>query len=116
MDNFKYNCKCCDLQTNYISVWEKHIETEKHQSGGIKRKTRRDKKIDNLLKCDFCEYKHKNRYCLKSHILNNHSNNEERKSQFKFYCENCDIGTFLESKYNEHINGKNHKLLNIPSS
>ncbi len=104
----KYNCECCKFSSNSITAWEIHIETEKHKNNGTKRKTRRDKKEEDEIKCEYCEYKNKNKYSLKSHILNNHSSKEERKKNFKYYCEKCDIGCFSKPKYEEHINGKNH--------
>lgn len=104
----KYNCETCNFSTNSITAWEFHTNTEKHKSGGLKRKTRRDKRTDEQVKCEYCDYKNTNKYSLKSHILNNHSNKEERKQSFKYYCEKCDIGCFSKPKFEEHINGKCH--------
>lgn len=106
----KYNCDLCHFSTNSITAWEIHENTGKHKNGGIemKRKVRRDKKEEEEIKCPHCYYKNKNKYALKSHVLNNHSNKDERKNNFKYYCEKCDVGCFSKPKFEEHVNGKNH--------
>jgi len=109
METVKYNCATCNFKTNYISAWEKHIETEKHKQSGIKRKTRRDKKVGNAVKCQYCDYTHQNKTSLQSHILNNHAHKEERKKGIKYYCEKCDKGTFSKTRYTEHLQSQNHK-------
>ncbi len=105
---YKYNCDCCQFYTNYISAWEKHEETEKHKSGGIQRKIRRDKKIREEIKCNICDYKHIREDCIKSHILNNHSTKEQRKGEYKYYCDKCDFGTFSNQRFSEHLICKTH--------
>jgi hypothetical protein len=47
-----------------------------------------------------------------THKLNNHSTKEERKKEFKYYCEACDFGVFTESSYEKHKNSLRHKRLN----
>jgi hypothetical protein len=47
---------------------------------------------------------------MKLHILNNHSNKETKKLNFKFYCECCDYGIINEKKYNEHLETTKHKI------
>lgn len=41
------------------------------------------------------------------HIINEHSNLEKRKAEFKYYCELCDFGTFSKDIYNKHIESNN---------
>jgi hypothetical protein len=107
MDILKYNCESCKFCTNSLTAWEKHEETGKHKSGGIKRKIRRDKK-EELVTCQFCDYEHKRYHCVKSHILNNHSTKEHRKKEYKYYCDKCDFGTFSNQRYDEHLICQNH--------
>lgn len=45
-------------------------------------------------KCKLCDYKTKNTFLMKKHILNKHSTKEVREKEFKFYCSYCDFGTF----------------------
>lgn len=104
---YRFNCNACDYHTNHKSSWDKHIVTELHLTG--KRKTRIDKIDDH--KCTKCEFKTKNIYNLKQHILNDHSNKEEREKGFKFYCKHCDSGTFSKDTYDKHINSDRHKKI-----
>jgi hypothetical protein len=108
MNNLKYKCDFCKFYTNSLTAWEKHEETEKHKSGGIKRKIRRDKRLEEILKCDLCEYENKRKYCLDNHILNNHSTKNERKEKYKYYCDKCDFGTFSKQRYEEHLMCQTH--------
>jgi hypothetical protein len=36
----------------------------------------------------------------KQHILNYHSNKEEREEGFKYYCKLCDYGSFSKDFFN----------------
>ena len=45
-----------------------------------------------------------------THILNNHSSIEEKKKEYKYYCEYCDIGYLVEHKINTHLNTLKHKI------
>lgn len=45
---------------------------------------------------------------MRVHILTQHSTPEERKKQFKYYCECCDFGTLGEVLYNRHLETKKH--------
>lgn len=101
---FKYNCDNCGFKTNYISQWNKHIATELHQTG--KRKTRTDKK--RVDKCPHCEYTSNENTNMKQHILNEHKTAVEKKSDFKYYCEYCDYGTFAGTLYEKHKLTKKH--------
>jgi len=60
-------------------------------------------------KCAHCDYSTKNSTTLKTHLLNNHSTREERKSEFKFFCECCDYGSFYENFINVHNETAKHK-------
>jgi hypothetical protein len=105
MENNKFICDKCDFKTNIKSKWNIHINTELHKTG--KRKTRSDNK--EPLYCDKCEYMTKNNTTLKKHILNKHSNTEERKLQFKYYCNYCNFGTFCNKTMEIHNNTDKHK-------
>jgi hypothetical protein len=43
---------------------------------------------------------------MKLHYLNNHANKEERKKDFKYYCEPCDFGNFSKSLFKLHMDIK----------
>jgi hypothetical protein len=102
----KYNCENCNFHCNEKIRWEKHIETEKHTNG--KRKIRSD--YEGPYNCNICNFTTKNKIKFTEHKLNNHSNKEERKREFKFYCELCDKGYFYNDMYTRHINTEKHKL------
>ncbi len=101
----KYECEKCGFKCKYESQWKKHIETELHKTG-IKKK-RSD--IKEPYKCEKCLYETKNIVIFKQHKLTEHGNKEERKKEFKFYCECCDIGTFSKDIYKKHVNSDKHK-------
>jgi len=101
----KYSCDKCNFKCNYKSQWNLHIDTELHKTG-IK-KTRSDKK--DLYKCEQCEYKTKNIVIFKQHKLNEHGTTEEKKEKFKYYCDNCDFGTFSKEAFSKHSNTTKHK-------
>jgi len=103
----KYSCNKCKFYTNYNSLWNRHIKTEKHTTG--KRKIRSDRK--NPKKCYKCDYVAINNTNMKLHILNNHNTKEERKNGFKCYCQYCDYGTLAKSLYKNHLKTKKHKLI-----
>lgn len=105
----KYECEKCNFKTNIKSRWESHIRTELHITGT--RKKRSDCK--EPLQCDRCEYKTKNKTLLIQHKLNEHASIEERKKEFRYYCENCDYGTFSIDLYNRHIQTDKHKKYEI---
>ncbi len=45
---------------------------------------------------------------MKQHILNLHSEKEDRKKDFKYYCEKCDFGSFIKQTYNKHLESNKH--------
>lgn len=102
--DYKYKCVQCDFYTNANSIWQKHITTEKHKTG--ERATRCDKKYPEV--CDFCNYKPTGNTNYIQHKLNYHSSKEERKDEFKYYCENCDFGTFTKQIYEGHLKTSKH--------
>lgn len=104
----KFNCDQCNYHTNISSSYKKHLAGTFHNTG--KRKTRNDKKQEDIYKCNKCEYNSINEYNYKSHCLNNHGTREEKKEGFKYYCERCDFGTFIEPCYTAHIETKKHKI------
>lgn len=101
----KYICEKCNYKTNITSRWNAHILTQLHITG-IKKK-----RSDYLepTKCDFCEYKTKNKTILKTHILNNHKTPEDRKREFTYYCEMCDFGTYTINSLNIHSSSQKHQ-------
>lgn len=100
----KFVCDKCAFKCNYKSSWEKHISTELHKTG--KRKKRVDCKEPN--KCMQCDYATKNKLTLKIHVLNTHSNLTTRREEFKYYCDDCDFGTFSSKIMNAHNNTNKH--------
>jgi hypothetical protein len=107
MNEYKYICNTCNFKTNSLATYEIHENTGKHKLGGI-RKTRRDKKPENEIKCNYCDYKNQNIGNLRKHTLNNHCTNEEREKEFKYYCKVCNYGSFGITEYNNHIKSKRH--------
>jgi hypothetical protein len=97
--------KINDIYDYYIFINTSVIGPYLEKNG--KRKIRSDCK--NPLKCNDCEYITKNNITLKKHILNKHSNIEEREKQFKYYCNICNFGTFSNDTMNIHNNTEKHK-------
>ena len=80
---YKYICEKCNFKCQYESQWNTHIERELHKTGIKKRRS----DIKEPYKCDKCNNcETKNLYTYKQHILNEHSNKEEREKGFKYYC------------------------------
>ena len=106
-ENKTKHCKKCNNTFTSNTHYLIHCETELHKTG--KRKTRVDKQGE--LKCNICNlYSTKQQSTLKIHILNNHSSIEEKKKEYKYYCEYCDIGYLVEHKINTHLNTLKHKI------
>jgi hypothetical protein len=101
----KYICEQCKFQTNIKTKWEAHEKTEKHKTG--KRKVRSD--YEGPHKCDKCNFESENNTNYKQHILNEHSNKEDRERGFKHYCKHCDFGTFAKILFEKHKNSERHK-------
>ena len=98
LKEYKFICNQCNFKCNEKSRWEKHTESEKHKTG--QRKKRCD--YGGPYKCERCEYETENSTTYKQHILNEHSNKEEREKGFKYYCKLCDFGIFSNSLYEKH--------------
>lgn len=98
-DKYKFYCIPCNYGTNIKHSLLQHYETELHKTGHRKKKPT---KIKEEYKCIDCDYKSTNKNNYVTHRLNNHSTKDERKEQFKFYCEYCDFGVFTESSMEKH--------------
>lgn len=107
MENNNFTCEKCNYTTNIKSSWLKHLTTELHQNGI--RKKRSDCK--EPFKCEKCNYLNKNIITLKKHFLNEHADKQQREKDFKFYCSECDVGTFSIDTYNIHLNTNKHKKI-----
>ncbi len=106
---YKFICEKCYYKTNLLSSLKKHNNSELHITG--KRKIRKDKAPEPIVyKCSTCNYITDNEHNLKTHNLNNHQSKEDRKTQFKYYCEKCDFGTFIELTFTKHTNTNKHKI------
>jgi hypothetical protein len=42
------------------------------------------------------------------HKLNEHSSNEQREKEFKYYCKNCNYGSISIDLFNKHLNTNKH--------
>ena len=96
----KYKCDKCHFECAFQSAWNKHIATELHITGKRKKKSN----CKGPFKCNLCAYVTKNATTFRSHTLNEHSQKEERKENFKYYCDVCDFGTFSKDIMNTHHN------------
>lgn len=102
---YKYVCDKCDYKCRFDCEWKKHCETTLHKTGERKKK-------DNYKqpeKCKHCNYLTKNNFLMKKHVLNEHSTKDEKKKEFKYYCENCDFGTYSKDTFEVHKNTNKHK-------
>jgi hypothetical protein len=104
---YKYSCEKCNFYTNARSSIYKHLISGLHLEGH--RAIRCDKKV--LDKCPNCDYTTKSNISMETHILNNHSTEEQRKTKFKCYCDYCDFGTFSQEHYEKHLDTKKHKQM-----
>jgi hypothetical protein len=104
MEGKEYYCEKCDYKTKVKHSYEIHLETEKHKTG--KNKTRIDKKLKD--KCPHCDFTCKKNLSMEQHILNKHASKKERKEQCRFYCEECDYGTFNKYSYDNHLSLQSH--------
>jgi hypothetical protein len=102
--NYRFSCEKCKFFTNSKTAFNNHCITGKHLTG--ERKVRCDKQ--SIDQCPQCDFKSKNITNMKSHILNNHKTKEDRKKEFKYYCEMCDFGSFIETSFDIHKKSKKH--------
>jgi hypothetical protein len=101
----KFYCPDCDYKCLYPAHWKQHTESKKHKNKGVKG-PRSDKILEP--KCELCHFTTNNLTNMKTHKLTKHLSIEQRKSDFKYYCEKCDFGTFGEILYNRHLETKKH--------
>ena len=102
----KYCEKCNKIFTSNTHL-RIHYDTDLHKTG--QRKVKSNRKPDLI--CNICNlYTTRQTTNLKVHILNNHSNLEEKKKGFKFYCEVCNYGIDNENKYLHHLEIIKHKM------
>jgi ribosomal protein L35 len=106
MTDYKYNCEECNYRCKYESLWKQHMSSKKHQNQD--RKQRSDKVL--VEQCSMCSFIANNLTNMKVHRLTKHSKPEERKNEFKFYCDKCDFGTFVEILFSRHLETKKHIL------
>jgi len=64
-----------------------------------------------LHKCIHCDYTHASNMAVKTHYLFNHASEEERKKEYKFYCDFCKFGCMSKHAYDRHKNTKKHQLI-----
>ena len=93
----KFNCELCNYTTIKPSDWIKHINSAKHQRGGV-RKTKN---------CEICNKDFFSHWSLKHHILVTHQTKEERMKQ-KYYCSDCDQVFFCKLYRDKHMIGIKH--------
>lgn len=98
----EFYCYLCEYKTAINGDWLKHINSKKHQREGKPKTT----------KCDCCDYEASTHWNLKQHILTQHATLEERKNS-KYYCKTCDLVFFCGAYMKKHIEGKNHKNLEL---
>ncbi len=110
-DSFFY-CEKCDFKCKYEVYYERHLKTGKHLNGKItKIHTKERIKKDHIIyKCEKCDFTSNHLYNFKTHVLNNHSSVEDKKKEFPYYCECCNIGIFAETVYNKHLLSKKHLM------
>ena len=100
----QYYCEKCSFHANYLSHWNNHLESKKHN--GEKRKERSDKVLEP--KCNLCNYETDKTINMKQHYLNNHATKEERQKEFIFYCVKCDFGSFSKFLFDRHLETLKH--------
>ena len=110
MTDYKFFCEKCKYGTNIKNSFERHNESNYHITG-IKTRTVKKNKI--IHQCDHkdCNYKTDKTSNFNTHKLNNHATKEERKKEFKYYCDLCDFGVFAESAYITHNESVVHKKI-----
>ena len=106
---YKYYCEKCNYGTDIRYSLIQHNMTELHKTGERGKKQIKEKEV---FECSDCEFETTNKNNYLTHKLNNHSNKEERKKQFKYYCDSCDFGVFTESSFEKHKTSLRHTRLN----
>lgn len=106
----KFYCEKCNYRCNYKAHYDQHLKSGKHLNGKITKihTKERIKKEPIIYKCEKCEFTSNHIYNFKTHVLNNHSNVEERKKEFPYYCECCDYGIYSKDLFDNHLLKKRH--------
>jgi hypothetical protein len=109
MDKFKYYCEKCNYGTDIKNSMALHNNSILHITGTAGKRNVKKKEIKKVYKCENCDYisNNKNNYLV--HKLNKHSTKEDRKKEYKFYCELCDFGILSKTSYNKHLDSLTHK-------
>ena len=105
-EEIKFKCEKCNYETKNKHSYNKHIETILHITG--EKKIRSDKKNN---KCDECNNEYSSQRALKEHKLNKHSNKKEKKVEYKYYCEICNVGKNNKLVYEKHIKSDRHEQM-----
>lgn len=98
----EYNCEICNRDCKCESQWTIHINSLKHKNGGI-----RPRKFLSP-KCDLCPFESNNASYMNEHILNKHFDKEKRKKESKYYCNECDFGSYSQIVFNKHLETVKH--------
>jgi len=86
-----------------------HNKSVLHKTGTAGKRNTKSADEIKMYKCDNCEFITKNKSNYLVHKLNKHSTKEERKKEYKYYCELCDFGVFGKSLYDTHLETSTHK-------
>ncbi len=99
-----FSCDKCSITFEYKSKYEAHLQSKRHT--GEPKKTRLDKIFDP--KCKHCNFIAAHFTSMQTHTLTKHGTPQERKEHFKYYCQECDIGTMGEILWKRHQETKKH--------
>jgi len=100
-----YRCEKCSFSTTSKSLYDRHLICKKHINGFI---TRNRPSKDPFICCICNNYKTKNTFNLKTHILNNHSTSDEKAEKYTYFCNLCNFGTYKKDSIDKHIKSKKH--------
>lgn len=103
-----YYCEKCNYECKFKVYYERHIKTGKHINGIITKKKYEIKKEKKIYSCEKCNFTSEHLYNYKTHMLNNHSTEEEKKKEYSYYCVICKIGMYAETIYKKHLLSKKH--------
>jgi len=102
-----WTCEQCEISFPYKSKYEAHLQSKRHT--GLPKKTRKDKIWDP--KCKQCNFEAAHFTSMQTHMLTKHGTPQERKTQFKYYCQQCDFGTMGEILWKRHEETQKHVAL-----
>ena len=111
MNQFKFFCDKCNYGTDIKNSIVLHNKSLLHTTGIAGKRNIKTEEEKKIYKCDKCDYVSKNKNNYLVHKLNNHSTKEERKKEYKYYCELCDFGVLSKSLYEKHIETITHKYI-----